>query len=133
MSAYAVLESAIMAALSSHAPLHAAINGVHRMRPTRATPPYLTIGESLTADWGTKDLRGREVRIALDLTDAAESPARLYGLMAEAEIALEGLARNLDGWRVASMIFLRSRITRNAARDWSGVIEYRVRMLADPE
>ncbi|WOK36305.1 DUF3168 domain-containing protein [Sphingomonas sp. C3-2] len=130
MNAHAAVEAAVIDALNAHAPFREGVNGVHLMRPVRATPPYALIGESLSGDWGTKDADGREVRIALSVRDAADGPARLYRLMAAAEEALAGLGRQLDGWRVASIAFLRSRITREGDRSWTGMIEYRVRVLA---
>ncbi|RJF90784.1 DUF3168 domain-containing protein [Sphingomonas cavernae] len=132
MSAQGAVEAALMAALKGHAALTGATNGVLLAGTGRATPPYVRLGESIAADWGTKDARGREIRVAVTLVDQGESAVRLHRLMAMAEEAIEGMARDADGWRLASIAFLRSRVMRDAAREWSGMIEYRVRAIETP-
>jgi hypothetical protein len=97
--------------------------------PVRAAYPYAAIGDAVASDWSTKTARGREVRIAVTIWDDGERPARLHGLMADAEDAIETLARDLDGWRVASLALLRARIVRDADGPWAGLIEYRVRVM----
>lgn len=132
MSAQGAVQEALVAALRGHAGLAGATNGVHIGRAVRATAPSLIVGESIAVDWSTKGARGREIRIAVTVTDQAESPARLHRLMADTEDAIERMARDITGWRVASIAFLRSRIIRDAARDWAGLIEYRVRVIEVP-
>jgi hypothetical protein len=73
-------------------------------------------------------VRGREVRFALVLRDGGERADRLRQLASEAEAALVGLGRELPGWSIASLTFLRSRIVPDGS-GWTAVIEYRVRML----
>ncbi len=38
---------------------------------------------------------------------------------------------DLDGWRIVSLIFLRSRTVARGVGDHAGVIEFRARMLAE--
>lgn len=130
MSAQEAVQAALIATIEAHSTLSGAINGVFVGKAVRATAPYVVLGESIAADWGSKSARGREIRIAVTVIDAAESPARLHRLMADLEDAIEDMARDLPGWRVASLVFLRSRILRDAARDWAGMVEYRVRVMA---
>jgi hypothetical protein len=37
----------------------------------------------------------------------------------------------LDGHRITSVAFLRSRVVRDADGPWAGIVEYRVRTLED--
>lgn len=97
--------------------------------PARAAFPYAAVGEAVSGDWSVKDRRGREVRTAIAIWDDGQSAARLHVLMAAAEDAIEAMARDLAGWRVASLVLLRARIRREADGPWAGTIEYRVRVL----
>lgn len=131
MSAEGAVEAALVAAAEGHAGLSATINGVFVGRPARATAPWIEIGETIGGDWSSKTERGRELRVALTVRDEGESAARLHGVMRDVEAAVEAMPRALDGWRVASLVFLRSRVGRDAAGAWVGVVEYRVRVMAD--
>jgi hypothetical protein len=107
----------------------AELTGVFDGPPPRAPFPYLSLSVGNTSDWSTKTAIGRELRIAATIWDDGEAPARLHRLMAQTEIALAALARDLPGWRVASNIFARSLVTRDPAGPWAGLVEYRVRVL----
>ena len=131
MSADAAMQAALVAALEGHAGLAASVNGVFVGRPARATPPWIEIGETIGGDWSSKTERGRELRVALIVRDEGEGPARLHGVMRDVEAAVEGMARDLDGWRVASLTFLRSRVLRAGDGSWTGVVEYRFRVMED--
>ena len=123
------VRAAVGDALRGHAAL-AGLNGVFDGPAVRATPPFAEVREVLSVDWGTKDARGRELRVAVALRDAGEEPGRVSALAEAAGQAVEGLARDLDGWRVASVAFLRSRVAGEAPGRWLAVVEYRVRVLA---
>lgn len=129
MSAQARLQAALTAALGEHAPL-GALTGVFDAPPVRAALPYAVVGEAVLSDWGTKDAIGREARIAVLLHDGGERPARLRLLAGATETAIEAMPRDLgEGWRIASLAFVRSRIVPNGAGRWIASSEYRVRML----
>jgi hypothetical protein len=49
--------------------------------------------------------------------------------MAEAEEAVDGIGPELDGHRIVSLAFLRSRVIRDADGPWAGIVEYRARTL----
>lgn len=129
MSANEAVQAALVAALQGHAALANVVSGVFDGPPARAAYPYVAIGEGATADWSHKSGRGREHRLAITIWDDGVSAAWLHGLMAEAETAIEGMARDLDGHRLVSLVFLRSRIMRDADGPWAGLIEYRARTL----
>lgn len=122
------LQAALVALLLA-APDLAGLTGIYDTPPTRAAFPYLSIGSSLSSDWGTKTETGRELRVALTLWDDGLQPTRLYALMAALERAVMGLPRTLPGWRVVSLVFIRSLIARDPQGPWAGLVEHRVRLL----
>jgi uncharacterized protein YbjT (DUF2867 family) len=123
------VQTALVAALAGHDPLAEVVGGVFDGPPAQADYPYVAMGAGATADWSNKTARGREHRIAVTIWDDGDSPARLHRLMAEAEEAIEGIPPDLDGHRIASLIFLRSRVIRDADGPWAGIVEYRIRTL----
>jgi len=97
--------------------------------PARAAFPYLTVGEIGTIDWSAQGADGREVRIAVTAWDEAGQAARLHGAMAAAEAAIGGIAGEIEGgWRVASVMLVRSRMVRDPVRPWAGMVDFRVRV-----
>lgn len=130
MSAAVVLAEAIRAALTAHRPLADQLAAVFDAPPVRAATPHAVIGEAQLSDWGTKDMAGREARVAISLFDAGESPVRLRRLVGEVEVAMAGLPRALgDGWQLASRVLLRGRIERKGEGRWIATSEWRLRML----
>ena len=126
MSAGQQLQGAAMAALQA-AP---GIGGVYDGPPLQAAFPYAVVEAGPEGDWGHKSGAGREVRLSVTVRDEGERPARLHRLMAQAEAAMEGMAAP-EGWSIATMRFVRSRVVREPRGAWAGVIEYRARMLSD--
>lgn len=130
MSAQTVLGEALAAALKAHAGVARVVTAVFDAPPVRAARPYAEVAEALLTDWSTKDLAGREGRIAIVLRDAGERPVRLRELAGQVDAAVEDLPRDLgEGWRIASLVPVRSRIVREGEGLWAGTNEYRVRML----
>ncbi len=125
------VQDALIAALAGHAPLADEVSGIVDGPPPRAPYPYVAIGGGATGDWSTKTSRGREHRLAVTLWDDGDTPARVQRLAAAVEDAIEGIARVLDGHRIASVLFLRSRVLRDAEGPWAGIVEYRLRTLED--
>jgi hypothetical protein len=100
--------------------------------PVRAARPYAVIDEAVLSDWGTKDIAGREGRLAVLLYDGGERPVRLRALAGEVEAAVEAIARDLgDGWRVVTLVLARSRLVREGESRWMAMSEWRVRILRE--
>jgi len=125
------VQAALIAALQGHAPIAGVVSGIYDGPPPRAAWPYMVIDDGSTSDWSHKSGRGREHRIGIVIWDDGDSPARLHRLMAETEIAIEGIESDLDGHSLVSMVFLRSRVARDAGGPWAGLIQYRARTLED--
>ena len=100
--------------------------------PVRAALPHALVEEPVLADWGTKDWRGREGRLAVTLVDGGERPVRLRGLLAAVEDWLPDMPPDLGaGWRLVQLRFLRSRMIRSgqaSGERWTGTAEFMVRM-----
>jgi hypothetical protein len=123
MTAGEKLQEAVVAALQAVGGM-----GVYEGPPLQAAHPYATVEAGPETDWSHKSASGREVRIAVSLFDKGEKPARLRALMGEAEGTIDGLA-GPTGWQLVTMQFLRSRLVCDSKGVWTGVIEYRARML----
>jgi Protein of unknown function (DUF3168) len=116
------VHAALIDALAGVAPLYGA-------GPPRAEFPYIMISDSPVTDWSTKTQAGREIRLALNIWDDGEDPARMAGLVSAVEAALAAFPRDLPGWRLASLVFLRSLVSRDAAGPWVALVEHRIRVL----
>jgi Protein of unknown function (DUF3168) len=123
------VQRAAFEALGAHPVLADRLSGVYDSPPPRAPYPYIAFGDGGVADWSTKTAGGREIRLAINVWDDGEETDRLMILMGHAEDAISAMARDLPGWRVASIVFLRSLIVRDPAGPWAGLVEHRVRML----
>lgn len=123
MSFEARLQAAVVAALEGVE----GTNGVFLERPVRASAPYLVLGELLSADWSAKGVAGREVRLSVRVHDQGENWARTAALQGAVSRAIEGLARDVGGWRLGSVVMLKARTVRERDGSWLGTVEYRVR------
>ena len=127
-----VVQTAIVSALEAHPAIAAAYCSVYDGPEPHAVFPYISVTDGLVTDWSTKTATGREFRMALTVWDESEDAARLHDLMGHVEDAVAALPRDLPGWRVASIAFVRSLVVRDAAGPWAGLVEYRMRVLATP-
>ncbi len=130
MNAEGDIRAAVIALLRGDAALGGQVNRVHDGTPVKATPPTLIVGECSGSDWGTKDKAGRELRLALTIEDDLETPARIGGIMPLADTAVRGLTGAVAGWRIGSLVLMRSRLLRTGAGRWNALLEYRIRVLA---
>ena len=125
MSADSVLQSTVLVRLRQVAGL----NGVYLGPPVRGTPPFAELGELIAIDWGVKDRAGRELRLLVSVRDAGETPVRVATLAAAVGSAIEGMPRDLPGWRIASVALARSRNWGTSPGQWSASVDYRIRMM----
>ena len=111
--------------------LSGALNAVSEEAPARASPPWLGIAASASADWSTKERRGREVRVALELHCRGDDPATAAELSEAICRRVEALPRAQDGFAVVTCVFLRARAEQRARNTRAMLFEYRFRVLAD--
>jgi hypothetical protein len=127
--AVAVAQAALVAALEAHPTLPTLVTGIYDGPPPRAAYPYLVVSDSVSIDWSTKTARGREVSLIVTLWDERGGPHTMHDIMSAIEDAVQAMPRDLPGWRIATLNFVRSRILRTNAGPWSGLVEHRVRVL----
>lgn len=102
--------------------------------PVRAALPHVVVEQPELVDWSSKDWRGREGRVVVAAYDGGERPVRLRALAAEIEDAVEAVPAALgDGWRVANLRFVRSRVARAAGDRWAATSEFVVRLYRESE
>lgn len=106
------------------------LSAIEEEVPARATPPWLALAASASADWSTKDRMGREVRIAIELHSRADDPRADAPLVSALDRRIENLPRAQDGFEIASIQFLRARTERRTAGARATLLEYRFRCLA---
>ena len=124
------VQAAIAEALRNSVPVMAGVSGVYDGPPSRAAFPYIALSDGSGSDWSTKTAPGREIRVALTVWDDGDEASRLSSLMGHVEDAIAAMPGDLPGWRITSCVFLRSMVVRDAAGPWAGLVEHRVRMLA---
>ncbi|MBN8816266.1 MAG: DUF3168 domain-containing protein [Sphingomonas sp.] len=128
MSAERVLADAVLAGVRDA--LGDQVNGVFDGPAVKASAPWIELGPIVAADWSTKDKPGREVRLVLTVRDRADAPARTHALAAAAGGAVEAVPRDLSGWRIASCVFVRARVSGARPGEWAATVEYQIRVLA---
>lgn len=126
MSASGSLANAALTALAGVQSLSGRYDGP----PLTAAFPHAVVETGAESDWSHKSGEGREIRLAVTIRDKGERPDRLRQMMAAAEEAVLAIGGDLESWRIASLVFLRSRTMREGGLGWVGVSEFRVRMLA---
>ena len=105
------------------------LNGVYDGTPLSAAFPYAVATAGPESDWSHKSGEGRELRLSILVRDKGERPARLRALIAAIEAAAAGIGPDLAGWRLVSLVFLRSSMLHDTSAAWSAAIDYRARLL----
>lgn len=126
--------AALQAAARERIAAVAGFSGVYDGPPLQSVFPYALVEVGPETDWGHKSGAGSEVRLAVTVRDAGETPRRLYALLDAARAAIEaGLA--VDGWELITLAWQRTRSAREgkspAGADavWAGAVEFRARLL----
>ena len=121
------LRAALIAWLRAD-PALAGINAVEEESPLKASPPWLGIAASASVDWGSKDRRGREIRLALELESRADAPAADAAMIGAIEARVLALPPFHDAFEVASIRFLRARSERRDRNLRGALLEFRFRL-----
>ena len=124
-----LLRAALVDWLRADAALAATLNSVTEEAPTRVSHLWLAIAASASADWSTKDQRGREVRVALELHCRGDDPATAADLVRAIELRVETLPRKHANFTIATTQFLRARAEQRPGNIRAMLMEYRFRLL----
>ena len=130
-SALEAVQQQVVVTLDAHVPLAELISGIFDGPPPRAEFPYIALATGASLDWSHKGGVGRELSLALTVYDDGETAARLHRVMALVEEALESGLANPIGWQIVTFDLRRTRIMRSAVGPWSGLVEYRARVLRE--
>jgi hypothetical protein len=125
-----LLRAALIEWLRADAALAAELNSVAEEAPARASPPWLGIAASASADWSAKGARGREVRVALEFHCRGDDPSAGAAVAQAVEDRIASLPRTQEGFDVVSIVFLRSRVEQRPGNIRAALVEYRFRLLA---
>lgn len=106
------------------------VNAVEEEGPVSASPPAVAFVASAAADWSHKTGTGREVRLALELTDRSDDGANTTAIAARLETRIATLPPAQEGFRVVVTQFLRSRAERRDRSSRAVLLEYRFLLLA---
>lgn len=123
----------LIAWLAGDAALSAGLNAIAEEAPVAASPPWLGIATSASADWGTKDARGREIRVALEMTVRADEADGIAALSAALDRRIATLPPAQSGYRVVVTQFLRSRAERRKGNLRALLSEWRFLVFAEPD
>ena len=126
-----LLRAALLTWLRGDTGLVGLVNAIEEEAPSRASPPWLAIAASASADWSTKDRKGREVRVALELHGRGDDPAAAAAMARAIEGRVEALPRGQAGFEVVGTTFLRARAEQRAGNVRAVLLEYRFRVLAE--
>src|SRR3569832_93097 len=122
------LRAALIEWLRADPALSAQLNAVAEEAPPRASPPWLGIAASASADWSAKDAVGREARIAVELHLRGDDPAAGATIVGALEDRIASLPRAQDGFEVVTAVFQRSRVEQRRAGVRAALLEYRFRL-----
>ena len=123
------LRAALIEWLRSDPALDGQLNAITEEAPLRTAAPWLGIVASASSDWSTKTVRGREIRVALELHlrgDATETGSTIVSAI---EDRIESFPKLQPDFAVASTQFLRARAEKRANNLRAILIEYRFRVL----
>lgn len=123
------LRASLVDWLRSDTALKGRLNAIEEEAPVRASSPWLGIAASASVDWGTKERKGREVRVALELHLRGDDPSIGAEIVALIEDRIEAFSPNQLGFSIASGRFLRGRAEKRAGNIRAILLEYRFRLL----
>lgn len=109
-------------------PALAGINAIEEESPLSVSPPWLGIAASASVDWGSKERRGREVRIAIELESRVDDPAADAAMIGAIETRVLDLPPFNAGFEIASIRFLRARSERRDFNLRGALLEFRFRL-----
>ena len=123
------LRAALIDWLRADASIAAALNVVDEAETSRASPPWLAMVASASADWSSKTHTGREIRVALELRHRGDVPGDAAELLRAIEMRVETLPPAQPGFRIAGIHYLRARHERRARNERASLVEYRIRIV----
>lgn len=124
--------AALIAWLAADSALAAGLNAIVEEAPSRTALPWLALTASASTDWGTKDVRGREIRVALELNYRGDDPLSEAALVAAIERRVEAMPadQSAAGFRLVNLTFMRAKAEQRGEALRALMLDYRARVLA---
>ena len=124
--------AALIAWLAADSALSSGLNAIVEEAPSRTALPWLALTASASTDWGTKDVRGREIRVALELNYRGDGPLSEAALVAAIERRVEAMPadQSAAGFRLANLTFMRAKAEQRGETLRALMLDYRARILA---
>ena len=124
--------AALIAWLAADSALSSGLNAIVEEAPSRTALPWLALTASASTDWGTKDVRGREIRVALELNYRGDDPLSEAALVAAIERRVEAMpaGQSAAGFRIANLTFMRAKAEQRGDALRALMLDYRARVLA---
>ena len=107
------------------------LNAITEEAPVSASPPWLGIATSASAEWGGKTEAGREIRIAFELRLRGDRSDTGADPIMAIQRRIEAVPSAQDGMQIVTARFLRARVESRPRNLRSVLIEYRFRVLED--
>lgn len=123
------LRSALVSWLRDDPALENTLNAVTEEAPLRTSAPWLGIVASASTDWSVKNRKGREVRLALELSLRGDAPDAAADIVSAIEARVEGLPAAQSGFTIINTQFLRARAEQRPRNTRAVLLEYRFRLL----
>ncbi|MCU0955091.1 MAG: DUF3168 domain-containing protein [Hyphomicrobium sp.] len=133
MSAGFELQKAVFAKLAGDAQVLALLGGarIYNDVPRGARLPYVTIGESTMRDWSTDSEGGHEHFLSILVWSRANGEREVHQILSAIEVALDGTALSLPGFRLVNLRHEFSEIRREADGETSRGL-MRLRAVTEP-
>jgi hypothetical protein len=128
MSAELAARAAMLAALSGDAALAALVNQISDGEPLKASAPWLLIGDAVSTGWGARGVDGVTLRQPIQLVLRGDDLTAVTAILDRIDAALRGITNAAGAWRITSLRFERSRISRNRA-EWRATMDYALRLV----
>jgi hypothetical protein len=125
------LRAGLIGWLAGDATLVTMLNAITEEAPSRTALPWLAIATSASVDCSTKTEAGYEIRIAVELHLRGDQPEHGAAVTAAVQASIAALPRDMDGFRIVTLQFLRSRAEQRANNTRAMLLEYRFRTIAD--
>jgi hypothetical protein len=131
MSAFA-LHKAVFGTLAAAAPLTNIVGTrIFDAPPRDATFPYVTLGETSSADWSTSTEDGTEHRLTLHAWSRAGGKAECWSILDALRDALHDAMLSPEGEALANLRFERAAVSLDSdGRTWHGIA--RLRAVTEP-
>ena len=124
--------AALITWLATDSALSMGLNAIVEEAPLRTPLPWLALTASASTNWGAKDVRGREIRVALEFNYRGDDPLSESALVGAIERRVEAMPadQSAAGFRLVNLTFMRAKAEQRGEALRALMLDYRARVLA---